>query len=93
MRLRLGRCRKKILDTSEGRQLLPGSVTWEDRLGCLGVTWIVAWALPGLLPGRYLGVTWALPGLLPGGTWALPGRYLEFYLGITWIVILGCLFL
>ena len=39
-------------------QLLPGSVTWEDRRGCLGVTWSVTWRYLEcylVLPGRYLG--------------------------------------
>ena len=56
---------------SEGRQLLLGSVTWEDSRGCLGVTWSVTRC--------YLGVTWCYLEcylVLPR-----PGRYLGCYFG------------
>ena len=37
----------------EGRQLLPGSVTWEDRRGYLGVTW-------SCYMECYLGIIWVV---------------------------------
>ena len=46
---------------------------------------MVAWVLPGVLPG----VAWVLPGVLIGVTWrypesylVLPGRYLGCYFGM-----------
>ena len=54
----------RTVRSSEGGQLLPGSVTRHYRRGHL--------VLPGVLPGVTWSVTWCylvLPGVLPGVTW------------------------